>query len=137
MAEQRSVGTVLAAALLLVLALPFAGMGVVLLNEVLVRGHAPGGSTAGGSGGVFEVLVVSGLGLLLVASIHLGAAALAWRGPLRAGSPAQRVGWAGVIFGLAALAMSLFGAPDVAAFVLPFPVGYGAVLVCLRSAQER
>lgn len=132
MGTQRGVGMVLAAALLLLLALPFAAMGVWLLNEVLVRGHAPGSSGAGGSGGVFEAMVASGVGLLLVAALHLAAAALTWRGSSR--SLAHSIALAGVVLGAAAVGLSLFGARDVVALVLPFPLAYAAVLVCLRGA---
>jgi len=120
---------VLAAALLLLLALPFAAMSVRLLNEVLVRGHAPGSS-----GGVFEVLVGSGVGLLLVAAIHLAGAALTWRGSSRL--LAHSIALAGVVLGAAAVGLSLFGARDVVALALPFPLAYAAVLVCLRSARR-
>ncbi len=129
MGTQRGVGMVLAAALLLLLALPFAAMGVWLLNEVLARGHVPGGS-----GGVFEVLVGSGVGLLLVAAIHLAGAALTWRGSSR--SLGHSIAFAGVVLGAAAVGLALFGARDVVALVLPFPLAYAAVLVCLRSARR-
>lgn len=131
MGTQRNVGTILAAALLLLLALPFAAWGVGLLNEVVVRGHAPGGS-----GGVFEALVGAGVGMLLIAAIHVAAAVLTLRGPSRRGSPAQSIALAGVVIGVAGLALALFGAPDVAGLPLLFVLAYGAVLVCLRSARS-
>jgi len=127
--QKGSARTILAAALLLLLALPFAAMGVLLLNEVVIRGHVPSRS-----GGVFEVLVGSGVGLLLVAAIHLAGAALTWRGSSR--SLAHSIALAGVVLGAAAVGLSLFGARDVVALVLPFPLAYAAVLVGLRSARR-
>jgi hypothetical protein len=128
---KRSAWTVLAAAILTLLALPFGAFGASLLNEVMVRGHVPGGS-----GGVFEVMVGSGVGLLIVAAIHVWAAVSTWREPVRSGSPGRLVGWAGVVLGSVAFGLSLIGAADVAPIVLAFPLAYGAILVCLRNSAR-
>ena len=126
---ERSVSAVLAAAILLLLALPFAALGVYALNEVVVRRHVPGGS-----GGVFEVLFGSGVGLLIVAAIHVAAAASTWRGRSGPGSLAPLIGRAGLVLSVAALGLALFGAREVAPIVLLFGAAYGTVLVCLRGA---
>lgn len=123
--RQRSARTVVATALLLLLALPFAAWGVMLLNEVRVRGHVPGGS-----GGVFEAMVGLGIAFLLVAAIHLAAAASTWRDP--AHSSGRMVGLAGLVLGLAAVGLVLSGgALDVFIFVVTVPIAYGAVLLLL------
>lgn len=125
---QRSAWSVLAAAILIVLALLIAAAGVLLLNEVAVRGHSPGGS-----GGVFELLVGLGVGLLLVAALHLWAATSTWRGRH---TPARRVGWTFVLLGGVVFGLCLISARDVAALVLLYPLAYGAILLCLSFAKR-
>ena len=125
----RSAGSVLAAAIFALHALPFAAWGMYALNEVVIRQHVPGGS-----GGVFEVLLGSGIGLLIVAAIHVAAAASTWRGRSGPGSLAQLTGRTGLVLSVVALGLALFGAREVAPMVLLFCLAYGTVLVCLRGA---
>ena len=123
---QRSTATVLAVAILLAFAVLLGGMGLLLLTEIPVRGHAPGAS-----GGVFEAILGLGVGLLLAAVVHLVAATRTWRGLSL--TLARAVSWAGLVLGTVAFVLSLIGAADVAVLVLLVPLAYGVVLVGLRS----
>jgi hypothetical protein len=128
--NRRGVLDTAAAAILLVMGLLIGWFGIWTLSEGIGKGP--------GSGGVREALLLAGLGLALVAALHIFAAAqiLARRGRrlgLVIGTIGTLAGAVGAWLAIGGLTLS--GRIDDPLILLPLP--YLIVLVALLSAERR